>query len=101
MDKFSNKRRSFSKALLTFLVFTPAMFTMAGGVINRKSSQQHWPKNLIRAVQAKLNEQDFNSGVADGIMGPKTKAAIKAFQGAKDLPVDGKISDNLLKALGF
>lgn len=101
MDKFSVQRRLLTKALFTFLVLTPSMFSVAGGVINRKNSQQHWPKNLIRAVQAKLNEKDFDSGAADGLMGPKTKAAIIAFQETNDLPADGKISDGLLKALGF
>lgn len=101
MDKFTVQRRNFIKALSAVLVFNTSLFSVAGGVINRKDSRQSWPKNLIRAVQGKLNEKGFDSGVADGLMGPKTKAAIKAFQYAKDLPVDGKISDNLLKALGF
>lgn len=101
MDKFNVSRRRFSKALLAFFVLSASLLSLAGGVINRKNSQQYWPKNKIRAVQVKLDAEGFDPGPADGLMGPKTKAAIKAFQHSKGLPIDGKISDSLLKALHF
>jgi len=100
MTKFNGQRRRLNKALLTFIVLSASPLSFAGGLINRKNSQQYWPKNKIRAVQAKLNEEGFDPGPADGLMGPKTKAAIKAFQNSKGIPIDGKISDSLLKALG-
>jgi len=100
MDKFNGQRRRLNKILFTFLVLSTSPLSFSGGLINRKNSQQYWPKNKIRAVQAKLNEEGFDPGPADGLMGPKTKAAIKAFQSSKGIPIDGKISDSLLKALG-
>jgi len=45
--------------------------------------------NEVKALQEKLNSLGFNCGVADGIFGPKTEAAVKAFQKAYGLAVDG------------
>jgi localization factor PodJL len=38
----------------------------------------------------------YNPGPADGLMGSKTRNAIKAFQKDTNLPVDGQISDELM-----
>lgn len=45
--------------------------------------------NEVKALQEKLNSLGFNCGAADGIFGPKTEAAVKAFQQAHGLTVDG------------
>lgn len=45
--------------------------------------------NEVKALQEKLNSLGFNCGAADGIFGPKTEAAIKAFQQRYGLAVDG------------
>lgn len=42
-------------------------------------------------VQKELNYLGYNAGSADGIFGPKTLAAVKAFQSAQSLSVDGII----------
>ena len=56
-------------------------------------------KKAIRNIQAILNNNGFDAGQPDGEMGAKTVAAIKAFQKKIGLPVDGKVSDALVKAL--
>ncbi|MDV3429430.1 MAG: N-acetylmuramoyl-L-alanine amidase [Bacillota bacterium] len=43
----------------------------------------------VKTVQQKLNNLGFNSGPADGVFGPKTLSAVKAFQKAKGIEIDG------------
>ncbi|MCI5078646.1 peptidoglycan-binding protein [Oricola sp.] len=56
-------------------------------------------KSDVAAVQRALNEAGFNSGVADGIAGRRTRAAISAYQEANGLPVTGAIDAALLESL--
>lgn len=50
----------------------------------------------VKDIQAGLAELGYDPGPADGLMGRKTANAIKAFQMDANLPVDGKISDELM-----
>ena len=50
-------------------------------------------------MQERLIERGFLNGDADGIVGSRTVAAIKAFQASAGLPADGYPSGRLLKAL--
>ena len=54
----------------------------------------------VEDVQAKLAALGYDPGPADAVMGWRTRAAIRAFQADVGLPVDGKISDRLIAALG-
>jgi TPR repeat protein/S1-C subfamily serine protease len=56
-------------------------------------------KLRIRVIQWQLTGLGYDPGPADGIIGPKTRAAIRAFQSDVGLPVDGEISDALTAAL--
>jgi uncharacterized protein len=53
----------------------------------------------LQDVQAKLAALAYDPGPADGVMGPKTRAAIRAFEADAGLPVDGQVSDQLIAAL--
>jgi hypothetical protein len=53
----------------------------------------------IANAQAALLELGYDVGKIDGKLGSKTKAAIKAFQKAQHLSVDGKINQELLDQL--
>ena len=44
-----------------------------------------------KQIQAALKKAGFNPGAIDGKMGPMTKQAVKEFQRAKDLKVDGVV----------
>ncbi len=46
-------------------------------------------KTTIKEVQKRLNNLGYDCGKADGIIGKKTKAAIKAFEKDNDLKADG------------
>ena len=58
-------------------------------------------KSTIKAAQIELNELGYNCGVADGIMGKKTRAALIKFQNDKGLKVDGILGPQSKKALGI
>jgi len=47
----------------------------------------------VRQVQTLLSEQGYLTGAVDGVCGPQTVQAIKAFQQAKGLEVDGICGD--------
>lgn len=53
----------------------------------------------ILDVQNALIAAGFNPGSADGVMGPRTRAAIMAFQRAKALEVDGIVGPVTFRAL--
>ncbi len=53
----------------------------------------------VKALQNRLNALGFSCGTADGIFGAKTVAAVKAFQTAKGLAVDGIVGQNTWKQL--
>ena len=57
------------------------------------------PRALFARVQEKLARLGHDPGPADGIMGPRTRAAIRAFQAARDIPVTGDVSAELLREL--
>lgn len=54
---------------------------------------------VIRSIQNRLNYIGHDCGSADGIFGNKTLAAIKAFQQANDLAVDGIVGRNTWRKL--
>jgi peptidoglycan hydrolase-like protein with peptidoglycan-binding domain len=54
----------------------------------------------IKQVQTKLKEQGQDPGPADGVMGPKTQAALKEFQKGKGLKESGQLDQQTMSALG-
>ena len=52
-----------------------------------------------REVQELLMKRGFDIGAADGAIGPRTRAAIEAFQKSAGLPADGRAGQRVLKAL--
>ncbi len=53
----------------------------------------------VREIQTRLNAIGFDSGLPDGKVGPKTRAAVRAYQGSQGLPADGYPSPELLRRL--
>ncbi len=54
---------------------------------------------LVRALQTELAARGHDVGVIDGVIGPKTDAAIRAFQTRAGLPADGVPSASLLSRI--
>lgn len=52
-----------------------------------------------RELQERLNAHGFDAGSPDGMIGPRTRAAIEAFQTSAGLPVDGRAGSRVLGAL--
>ena len=53
----------------------------------------------VRNIQAILGKNGYDAGPADGVMGEKTRSAIKAFQADNGMQADGEVDDELVKAL--
>ena len=51
------------------------------------------------AAQVLLDRANFSPGVIDGIMGGNTTRAIRAYQRANDLDVDGELDEEVLRHL--
>jgi peptidoglycan hydrolase-like protein with peptidoglycan-binding domain len=56
-------------------------------------------RDLVLAVQRHLARIGLDPGPLDGRMGARTTEAIQVYQGARDLPVDGRPSRALLDSL--
>ncbi|MDB5536145.1 MAG: lytic murein transglycosylase [Devosia sp.] len=79
---------------------------LADRIIGGGAFVSGWPANdyALNAsqkveLQAQLNRRGFNVGTPDGAIGPKTRAAVIAFQQQAGLPADGFVSGRLLDRL--
>ena len=73
-----------------------AIPSSSGPVPDRDVSK---PKLDVRRVQTLLAELGYEPGAIDGLMGRRTASAIRAFQKAEGLAVDGRLSADLVAAL--
>jgi hypothetical protein len=53
----------------------------------------------VLSAQRVLERNSFDVGPIDGVLGPRTQAALRAFQQHKGLPASGKLDADTLKAL--
>lgn len=58
-------------------------------------------KATIKKVQRTLNRCGYSCGTADGVMGTRTKRALKSYQRDNGLKADGAIGQQTLEALGL
>lgn len=57
--------------------------------------------NVAVRVQERLARAGYYHGTVDGVIGPETHRAIRAYERAHNLRVDGAISDQLLGKMGL
>ena len=57
--------------------------------------------NAVKEIQIRLRDWGYYNGSIDGIFGSRTEAAVKAFQKANKLTVDGKAGPATLEAIGL
>jgi hypothetical protein len=72
---------------------TAAAHAGTGGV--RSASPVGQPGNVVAEIQAGLARLGYDPGPIDGIAGPRTRSAIRAYQQDHGLVVDGRASANL------
>ena len=79
---------------------------LAEALQGRKAISRDWPrgdKALTRAqrkaLQAALNRQGYDTGGIDGLLGRKSRRAIRAWQRAHGLPADGYVNHELLRKI--
>ena len=56
-------------------------------------------QDTVKQAQEQLSSMGHDAGPADGIMGPKTQAAVKEFQQSKGLQASGRLDNQTLAAL--
>lgn len=54
----------------------------------------------VRRVQIALQQEGFDPGPVDGVMGEQTRQAVRAFQQARGLAVGGTLTQETVQALG-
>ena len=62
-------------------------------------SQGNTYGTATQAVQSALARRGYYHGAIDGVLGPETRSAIRAFQAQRGLAVTGQIDKNLIRAL--
>ena len=74
---------------------------VGGGPLKSKRSDREVPfsRRDVKDLQRLLVSRGFDPGGTDGVIGPKTRSAIKAFQQKSLLPADGYPTMGLLERL--
>ncbi|WP_045737896.1 lytic murein transglycosylase [Xanthomonas sp. MUS 060] len=84
-----------------------AVGLLADGYAGGAGVKQSWPKDdpplnsvaEITELQKLLNAKGFDVGTVDGVVGARTRQAIREFQRSQQLPQDGYASTSLLARL--
>jgi hypothetical protein len=67
--------------------------------ITKGMAPQNLNKDQIRELQMLLNKQGYNAGAADGVIGSKTRQALRSFQESQGIAVTGIADEATLRAL--
>jgi peptidoglycan hydrolase-like protein with peptidoglycan-binding domain len=57
-------------------------------------------KKDVEKVQQSLTDKGFHPGNVDGVMGPRTRRGIRAYQKSEHLPVTGRLDEETAGKLG-
>ncbi|MDC1528094.1 lytic murein transglycosylase [Gammaproteobacteria bacterium] len=75
-------------------------FVGGSPIINMPSVEERpLSRSEVIELQELLNAQGIDAGTPDGIMGSRTRAAVRAFQEKADIPTDGYANFDLLEAI--
>ena len=89
------------------IAYALAICHLADRIAGYSGLSRPWPKTLVplalkserEELQRRLRAKGYRTGKIDGIIGPKTRAAVRAYQKAKGLQADGYPSLEFLNAL--
>lgn len=76
--------------------------TQSAPVATASNQAASSPSNLNQGVislQSQLAARGYDPGPIDGLMGERTRAAIRAYQRDRQMPVDGQVSQTLVASL--
>ena len=86
-------------------------YALAVGLLARQIDggtglQTPWPREEaplsraeVKALQQALNEQGYDAGTPDGVIGPATRAALRRYQQSQGLVADGFATQALLRRI--
>ena len=89
--------RLYKKKVITLCL--TVLFTMVGAVGAFASFQRGDDGEEVLAIQKRLVELNYTVGTLDGEFGSATEKAVKAFQAAQGLEVDGVVGSATYRAL--
>lgn len=99
MQKIKNVIAKFMVILCFTLFLAPDVsLTHTSSIV--ATVQAAYNKETIKDVQEALNNEGYDCGTPDGVVGKNTKAAIKQYQKDNSLKVTGTVNNTLLKSLG-
>ncbi len=79
----------------------PASAQVSGSVASLDmTAAPHLDREAIRIVQLGLRNKGINPGPIDGVAGPHTREAVRAFQTRYGMKPSGELDNQLLFALG-
>ena len=93
-------RKKTTLVLAVVFALSIAAITLVN-VANAASYKKGSSGATVSQIQNVLKSRGFYTGAVDGVFGSKTEQAVKSFQRAVGLTVDGKVGTNTLKALGI
>ena len=100
-------KKFFKTAVLAVMVLTTGLCAAKATVSPRVETayaavyQQGSTGDVVKTVQRKLKNWGYYTGSVDGIFGTKTREAVKYFQRKNNLVVDGIVGPKTLAALGI
>lgn len=97
-----NGRGVLALALILLLIAASLLAVGAGKVAAAGELLRYGSRGeSVRQVQSRLNGLGYWCGTADGIFGVNTRSAVRRFQSAKGLSVDGIVGPKTYSALGI
>lgn len=97
-----NGRGVLALALILLLIASSLLAVGAGKVAAAGELLRYGSRGeSVRQVQSRLNGLGYWCGTADGIFGVNTRSAVRRFQSAKGLSVDGIVGPKTYSALGI
>ncbi len=97
-----NGRGVLALALILLLIAASLLAVGAGKVAAAGELLRYGSRGeSVRQVQSRLNKLGYWCGTADGIFGVNTRSAVRRFQSAKGLSVDGIVGPKTYSALGI
>ena len=88
-----------------FLAVTGPIGNNVGFVISQAVAAHHekvtYSFSVVMRVQRVLAAKGYDPGPVDGLFGPRTAAALKAYQRDNGMPASGVLDDKTRRSLGL